>query len=161
MGGPSESDLASWAAALEGEIESLAAQIAPLRQRLEAAREQLELVRKLHQLSTAGTEPGLLTESPASQGEAPLPGSALEDEVAALLEQVGQPLHIAEIRDRLIGRGVTIPGKGDEANVIVRLRRETDRFVRTGRGMYGLASWGLEPAPPVRKTTRRRRSAGR
>jgi hypothetical protein len=80
--------------------------------------------------------------------------SAIEDHVASLLEAEGAPLHITDIRNTLIERGVPLPGRGDEANIIVRLRRATDRFVRTGRGTYGSVSWGLEEVSPTR--TRRR-----
>jgi hypothetical protein len=67
----------------------------------------------------------------------------LEDAVAAILAESGEPLHISGIRQRLIGNGVRIPGAGTDANIIVRLRKDTDRFTPTARGTYALASWGL------------------
>lgn len=67
----------------------------------------------------------------------------IETEVEGILEAAGNPLHISEIRSELIQKGVPIPGRGDDANIIVRLRKDPSRFVRTARGTYALPKWGL------------------
>jgi hypothetical protein len=78
--------------------------------------------------------------------------------VEAILAEKGEPMHIGALRDVLIERGIPLPGRGDEANIIVRLRRDDTRFTRTGRGTYGLTAWGLPAvAPTRRKKVRRRR----
>jgi hypothetical protein len=79
--------------------------------------------------------------------------SDLEDAVEELLRAAGEPLHISKIRETLVAQGVPIPGRGDDANIIVRLRRFEDRFTRTARGTYGLAEWGI---PALRSKTRKR-----
>ena len=75
----------------------------------------------------------------------------LEATVEGILRSAGRPIHISDIRSSLLEKGIPIPGRGDEANVIVRLRRLEDRFTRTARGTYGLAEWKL-PALAARQT---------
>jgi hypothetical protein len=72
------------------------------------------------------------------------------------LATASRPLHISELMRLLRDRGVPIPGAGTQANLITHLRRD-HRLVRTSRGMYGLATWGLERMEPVRRTRTRRR----
>jgi hypothetical protein len=93
---------------------------------------------------------------------APSPLSAnVEDRLEAILRESRQPMHIRDLRQALIERGVPLPGRGDEANIILRLSRAKERFARTGRGLYGLTEWGVESVPPVQRTKKvyRRRKA--
>ena len=62
-------------------------------------------------------------------------------------------IHYRDLADLIMAEGEFIPGRNPAANLISHLSRD-ERFVRTGRGTYGLASWGLKPA---NKRTRRRR----
>ena len=153
-------DLKQWADATELEIEHIKQEIAPLEERLEAAQERLGLIRRL--IGLAQQSDGK-AKPPRQSGGAAQPlasGAELEDHLEALLAEAGEPLHISQLRDQLIARGIPLPGKGDEANIIVRLRRDEGRFTRTGRGMYALAAWGLPAAVPTkRKKVRRRRAA--
>jgi hypothetical protein len=84
----------------------------------------------------------------------------LEEAVASILGEAGAPLHVSDIRTRLISAGVRIPGKGDDANIIVRLRKAPDQFTRTARGTYALASWGL-PSLDQNASRRRKTRSGR
>lgn len=77
---------------------------------------------------------------------------AVVDELAT----AGRPLHISELMRLLRDRNVAIPGAGTQANLIAHLRRDR-RLVRTSRGMYGLAAWGLESMEPPRRVRKRRR----
>ena len=114
--------------------------------------EQLELVRRLVRLDGEG-----------STGPVELAGTHkapdwslradLERHVEDILDRAGKPMHIGAIREQLLSRAVPIPGRGDEANIIVRLSRANETFVRTARGTYGLVAWGLTPMP---KRARRR-----
>lgn len=73
------------------------------------------------------------------------------------LEVAGRALHISELMRLLRDKDVPVPGSGTQANLITHLRRD-GRVVRPSRGMYGLASWGLENmTPPARKRRRRKR----
>jgi len=156
-------DLAAWARGTEQEIDEIRGQMLPLEEQMAAASERLDLIRRLMGLAdSAKRQP---TASPRSSprgeragGKVP-PGASVEDHAEAILAEKGEPMHIGALRDALIERGVPLPGRGDEANVIVRLRRDETRFTRTGRGTYGLAAWGLPAVAPTRhKKVRRRRA---
>ncbi len=64
-----------------------------------------------------------------------------------------EPIHYKELADLIIANGHLIPGKNPAANLISHLGRD-NRFTRTGRGVYGLAEWGLRP---IKRRTRKRR----
>jgi hypothetical protein len=66
-----------------------------------------------------------------------------------------EPIHYRDLADLIMAEGEFIPGRNPGANLISHLSRD-ERFVRTGRGTYGLASWGLKP--PNKRTRRRRRT---
>lgn len=150
-------ELQQWATALEAEIEQIKSGIAPLEQRLAAARERLDLIKRLIRL-TEGAEPpqqratGARTASSQSTPTPPSVGKQdLEGQIAQILGEAGKPMHISNVRQALVDRAVPLPGRGDEANIIVRLRRAPDRFTRTGRGTYALATLGLDAVPPSKR----------
>ena len=147
-------------AGIEKEIEVIRASIAPLEQRLEAARERLDLVRRLIRLTEgAKSTPrrGVEAHISSSSGSAALLLTGRQDFEAHLehiLREAGKPMHISEIRQSLVDRAVPLPGRGDEANIIVRLRRAPERFTRTGRGTYALTTLGLDAVPPAKRRRR-------
>jgi HB1, ASXL, restriction endonuclease HTH domain len=155
--------LEAWQGELARRATSLREQVAKIQAELASVEERHALVTKLIEVEVAGTSEAGSTErtralAPDEPDAPPLvPTPSVEDSVEQILRSAGRPLHISEIRERLLAEGMSIPGRGDEANIIVRLRRLEDRFTRTARGTYGLAEWGL---PPVKSaTTRRRRAA--
>jgi hypothetical protein len=77
--------------------------------------------------------------------------------VAAIaeLEKAGRPMHISELMKALGDQGVRIPGSGQQANLIAHMMRNP-QIVRPSRGMYALASWGIEDKPRVKPAVRRR-----
>src|SRR6266545_1218951 len=156
-------DLEAWALATEREIDEIRTQMLPLEERMGAARERLDLIRRLIGLADGSKRhpPAQSKRSPSgdsAEGIVP-PGATVEDHVEAILAKRGEPMHIRALREALIEQGVPLPGRGDEANIIVRLRRDEARFTRTGRGTYGLAAWGLPAvAPTQRRKVRRRRA---
>jgi hypothetical protein len=150
------SNLAQLADRLRSEIRAKQAELARIDERL-------SLIGRLIQVDTEGTPPAAARPypnvDPPVSGTAPATtGSELEDAVEAILRESGAPQHISAIRSQLLARGVPIPGRGDEANIIVRLRRLNSRFTRTARGTYGLAVWGVAEMTSQR---RGRRRAGR
>jgi hypothetical protein len=150
-------DLEAWARAVEAEVEQLRQEMLPIEERLAAAREKLDLIRRL--IGLAANSP---TIGPGRQQRAhDLLASGVEDHIEAVLSEKGAPMHISALRDALIARGAPLPGRGDEANIIVRLRRDEGRFTRTGRGMYGLAAWGLDAVAPTRRVKAPRRRSAR
>jgi hypothetical protein len=161
-GAPLE-DLAAWARATEQEIDGIREEMLPLEERMAAARERLDLIRRLVGLAEgANRQPTIGQQSSARKEAAEMrvpPGASVEDHLEAILAEKSEPMHIGVLREVLIERGVPLPGRGDEANIIVRLRRDEARFTRTGRGTYGLAVWGLPSVSPTqRKKVRRRRT---
>lgn len=154
--------LQQWEAATKKEIEEIAAALAPLERRLQAARERLDLIRRLTRLTESAQQvsqaAGLdVTRETGDTIGSILPKQDLEAHLEHILGETGRPMHISEIRQALVDRAVPLPGRGDEANIIVRLRRAPDRFTRTGRGTYALATLGLEAVPPARRRVKIRR----
>ena len=86
------------------------------------------------------------------------PADDLLDACEKVVRNAGRPLHIKELHAALLNDGIPIPGRGTEANLLVRLHRSNGRFVRTGRGTFAPVSLG---AQEVRPTQRRRVNARR
>jgi hypothetical protein len=161
-------DLQAWASALSEEIEVLRSEIQRSQAALSEAEEKRSLVQRLMELDRQAVEiesstnhahpfvPFTVTLNSADNTEAN--SHDLEDAVAAILDEAGSPLHISAIRRRLIDNGVRIPGRGDDANVIVRLRKDPDRFTRTARGTYALTAWGLPSLDTLIAKRNRRRT---
>lgn len=151
--------LQAWSEEIKREIAEINACIAPLQQRLEAAHEKLDLVQRIRHLMVPGdssdaVNPKAISASPQVNA---LPG--IEERIEEVLRSSGKPMHIQDIRSSLIQMGAPLPGRGDEANIILRLRRATDRFVRTERGTYGLTTWNIpeySPAPRKKKLRKRK-----
>ncbi len=167
-GAPGLENLSAWEAALAREAEDLRTEIRTKQADLAKVEERLTLVTKLIEVETrvpgVSPEPNGEVGTPEPWTPADVPAGAavttdLEQAVEEILRAAGEPLHISDIRATLIERQVPIPGRGDDANIIVRLRRFEDRFTRTARGTYGLAEWGI-PAL-TSKTGKRRRTAAR
>jgi hypothetical protein len=169
-------DLRAWASALSEQIGALRAELRRCQAELAAAEERQALVHRLLELDGDTTPESICNEDshdtqPSAEPEtshlgnghalASRPsGQSLEDAVASILERSGEPMHVGEIRLRLIADGVRIPGRGDDANIIVKLRAAPERFTRTARGTYALASWGL-PSLDSKPTLKGRRSRTR
>ena len=123
------------------------------------ASEKLDLVRRLIHLSHPTSEAACTRQEQLRSSQQASSFPAIEDHIEEVLQSAGKPMHIRDIRDALIQMAVPLPGRGDEANIILRLRRDPDRFVRTGRGTYGIAAWKLveySPAPRKKRVSRRR-----
>jgi hypothetical protein len=133
---------------------------AELDRTIAAAREEERLLERLLALrrgGTAGTDHGAVAGHHVSPSRAM--GETKHPALQAVIEELetaGRPLHISELMRLLKERKVSIPGSGTQANLITHLRRD-DRLIRPSRGMYGLAAWGLEAMPAVRRTRRRRK----
>lgn len=147
-------------AALEGARKraSLAEQErASLDRAIAAAREEERLLEGLLALRKDGVSGGsvpVVVSSGLSSGYSKT-GSSVVQVVVEELETAGRPLHISELMRLLQDRNVQIPGSGTQANLITHLRRDT-RVVRPSRGMYALATSGLQNMPVSRRRRRRR-----
>src|SRR5215218_9313579 len=148
------SELHEWRTETRRELERARTDLADAQKRMEKAQERLELLDQLLALE----EHKSIGEVKDAQEE-PV---ALLDACEEVLREAGQPLHIKELQTTLLERGVPLPGRGTEANLIVRRQRSDGRFIRTGRGTYGLPEFGVPEARPVRrrKAPKQRRSNG-
>src|SRR5690349_18790188 len=144
-------ELRHWKSEAIVEHEAAQASLAAAQQRVEACRERLRLLDRL--LAVENPEPAA---SRRENSELTPPIDDLLDACEKLVRNAGKPLHIKELHTGLLNEGIPIPGRGTEANLLVRLHRSNGRFVRTGRGTYAPVSMG---APEVRPTQRRRVSS--
>jgi len=134
--------LAAWASELNSQLAKVDEELKPLLARKEDLRTRLDLVRRLRELEDGTvTKDGTEIEEYAPRSVSPSPGSALQAAARDVLEAHGKPMRVREIRAALIERGIQIPGRGTDANVILYLRRARNIFDRCGRGIYGLAAW--------------------
>lgn len=142
-------ELTRWRAEALAQLQQSQGELAELQKQVRARQEKLELVERL--LSLEGGD-NMVTKAAVTGPD------ALLDACEEIIRAKGHPIHISEIHSALIERGVPIPGKGDEANIIVRLQRASGRFIRTGRGTYGLSDFGVPEVRPVRTVRRSRRA---
>jgi multidrug efflux pump subunit AcrA (membrane-fusion protein) len=144
-------------AQLQSRLAQIEGQIQPLQAEAAKLRTQLDLVTKLlHVTKADGTilEPS----QPVSTSASVAPGKAVADNVAEILVNAGQPLHVSEIHARYLRTGQPIPGKGTEANLLVYMVRDR-RFTRVAKGTYALGNSATTIAKaPVKRRGRRRRS---
>ena len=126
---------------LTTELAAAEAQLAKTEEQLsvlasEAARqsERVQLLRRLIELDNPGLPPGT-KKAPERRAVR----ARLEDAVADILAKHAGSLHISEIHQALKSRGVRIPGKGTDANIIARILRD-ERIEREKghRGFYRL-----------------------
>lgn len=152
----------AWAKGLKERVAALRQEITDKQNQLSRAEEQLNLLTRLLDLEVGQNSGGSqvlkddVQPHVSNERSDRLAGSDIGDAVASVLKAAGEPRHISIIRQALIDRGVAIPGKGDAANIIVRISPD-QRFVRTARGTYSLAEWGLPTLASIRKRARRNR----
>lgn len=138
-------NMREWRARLQEEIEKDEASLARLQRQIREAQQRVELLDRL--LALEG-------DSGNSVAQAKTRPSDFLAACEGIMRAHGEPMHIREIHAALIEKGIPVPGKGNQANVISRLQRSDGRFIRTGRGMYGLPEFGH---PEVRPTKKRKR----
>lgn len=150
--------LRQWRAELSSKADALRGEIQERAVGLDHIEEQLSLLIRLIELNggSGGTaQPEKDNVSPFRYLSSPNGSRSFEDEVEMVIKEHGKPMHISAIRSALVKAGCPIPGRGDDANIIVRMRNHPNRFTRTARGTYSLAEWGL----PELKTARRSRAS--
>src|SRR5262245_31866857 len=122
-------ELRQWLAEASADFKRAQADVAAAQQRVEACRERIRLLERL--MAVEGCpHPEFAVESAKESG----PADEILDACEALVQSAGRPLHISELHAALLKEGTPIPGRGTEANLLVRLHRSNGRFVRTGRG---------------------------
>lgn len=135
---------------------------ADLERVIAATREEEQLLSRLLALrrtGSAGADGASVEEARHVGSPSAIAGETRHPAVQAVVEELstaGRPLHISELMRLLRDRKVSIPGSGAQANLITHLRRD-DRLIRPSRGMYGLATWGLEAMPPGHRVRRKKK----
>jgi hypothetical protein len=150
-----QEQLRNWLNDLESEQQELMVSLEPLLRRKDQLRQKIELVERLLSLESdsrvqsdpAHRKNGAIRHAAALGTGGNRTGSELQEVVREILEEYGKPMHISDIRSALLDRGVPIPGKGTDANIIVHLRRAPDVFERKNRGTYGLVGARGNPTP--------------
>jgi hypothetical protein len=126
----------------------------------EATRLEAELRHIGALLALQGGAPGKDTEQAAFREELPMPAD-LREETCKLLGEVREPMHYTRITQELALRGIHIPGKEPQNNLVAHIHKDP-RFKRPKRGFYGLAEWYPKDSPSVGarrpKTGRQRRA---
>ena len=76
--------------------------------------------------------------------------SRFESAIKEILKDFGNQngMHIREIKNHLRRRKIAIPGLGTMANIITRMRRANDTFVRVAPGTYALMEAVIKTAEP-------------
>lgn len=142
-----------WLTELSDRIRARTEELERLREEIEADRRREAALRALLGEPTL-TALVTVKEGPGpSSGTSPPPVHPIERGVVEVLEERGKPTHVADIRAELGRRGIPVPGKGSDANVIVYLAR-APQVCRVGRGLYALRTWGVPEVPPRRRRAR-------
>ena len=152
--------LEAWEKDIELEIARVGQLMEPLQKRLEAAREKLDLVRRLRHLVAGAIKPNSRTTAAVS-GEPPPAGLGdVEQKLYSILETSGQPMHIGAIREQLIARGVHYPDAVTKPTSSCGCAERQNSFSARAAECTGLTSWNLPAAPAVatRRFRRRRRA---
>lgn len=95
----------------------------------------------------------------SSSADGVRPGVSFLDRAAEVLSGSRAGMHYRELVERLNADGVNVPGQDPGANLIAHLTRDA-RFVRVGRGTYGLRNVH-KVASASRPAGRRRRKSPR
>lgn len=145
-------ELTRWRAEASAALEAFKKELADLQKAIKQNEQRVQLVDDL--LAIEGFP-------------VPVARSGESDNLLDICEEImmssKRPLHIRELHDELLARGVAIPGRGTEANLIVRLQRSDGRFVRVGRGTYAPKGLEIPEVKPVRirRAAQTRRTGGR
>jgi len=145
-----EEQLGEIAADLKAKIRELETQISPLQEHLGVLRVQLDLIERA---LGARSAPVSGSAQPPSKGTS---RSGVSDRVFEIIRDAGRPLHVTEIKSQYVARGFTIPGQGNESNLLVYIVRDS-RFSRVAKGTYSLTDQGANPKIPNKPKTKRRR----
>jgi hypothetical protein len=161
--GMSEEAISKALEAVRASIVGAEQERAKLDRTISAAREEERLLARLLALRRGGAvsaDDGTITkDQPKRRPSAARAGDVKKPAVESVIEELtaaGRPLHISELMRLLHDRKVPIPGSGTQANLITHLRRD-ERLIRPSRGMYGLATWGLQAMPATQRTRSRRK----
>jgi len=152
-----EKTVEAWLEEVTKHIRENTAEIARLRGEIGVDTRRQTALKALLAAATNGSRSS--EASPASSTSADSTARAsvhpIEQGAICILQERGEPVHISELRAELSRRGIPIPGKGNDANVIVYLARSAE-VCRIGRGLYALRAWGVPEVPSRRRRATRK-----
>jgi hypothetical protein len=134
------------------ELEALRAEQKRVAERVGVKEAQLRNLDELLSMEGAG-------QAVSNSADGVRPGVSFLDRAAEVLSGTRAGMHYRELVERLNADGVNVPGQDPGANLIAHLTRDA-RFVRVGRGTYGLRNVH-KGASSGRPATRRRRKSAR
>lgn len=136
-----DDQIREWLKLVQQEIDNLYADIEPTMGKIELLKLKKEHLKKCLTISlTPEQSQAQLKLVKDLRTKRPIADLAVE-----ILEDVGKPLHYAEIMKKIESKhNFIIPGKDPKANMNAHLTKD-DRIVRFARGIYGLATWHEEP----------------
>lgn len=135
-------DLNSQLNIAEDTLASLRIQLDDLQRKVAVEEERVALLRRLLELDVPNSRApdAVATASPRHTPVMRRKPVTLEDAVVDILAEHNESVHIGEIHSELRKRGVRIPGKGVDANIIARIIKEPRIEREAGRrGFYRLA----------------------
>jgi hypothetical protein len=125
--------LRSWRTTILEEIDAIRSRLRPLEDQLKAKQDQLQALDQLLAVITADQA----QEDKSEPASVPQDAGSFLAAAAAILAELGGPLHYKALFVEVRNRGAHVPGRNPEANLLAHMTRD-DRFVWVGRGTYGL-----------------------
>jgi hypothetical protein len=135
-------DLSSQLHIAESKLAALHTELERLQEQVSIEEERVSLLRRLLELDapSSPSSDGATMQPHARRMVAPRKALSLEDAVVDILSERTDAVHIGQIHSELRKRGVRIPGKGVDANIIARIIKEPRIEREAGhRGYYRLA----------------------
>ncbi len=137
-------DLDAQITTAESKLAALRSELDVLHEQVTVEEERVSLLRRLLELDSPSIAVqngpplagGLLAQRREPRPVAPRDTVSLEDAVVQILSQRSDAVHIGEIHSELLKRGVRIPGKGVDANIIARIIKEPRIEREAGRRGY-------------------------
>jgi hypothetical protein len=135
--------LRTWLVQVETEVSDLNRRIVELEKKRDAEARRISLIREL--LGEESSAVVVVAES-----------TPFRQALVEILSADRAPLHLDDLRRELGLKGIAIPGRGTDANIIAHLRR-IPGVARVMRGTYALTNGAqnLTPATPQRRRKRR------
>lgn len=154
-----DTDLSQIRERLSRRLSELDEQLTPLQAERARLSAQLELVDRALSVNGTGVPAKPAADAVTASSIPAGPSEMVPAVVAKILAEAGEPLHISEIRNRYMAGGHTIPGRGNESNLLIYMGRDP-RFVRVTKGTYALSDGNpniVQTQEPILKKARRRR----
>ena len=162
MVGFTYSELSEKKSVLIRKLAELEKKLAPIREEMVMVRSELKLINEIIGLKSTSEKTDLngyqdfsKTKDKGINENSNQYQSNVEVEIEKILEKYNNPMHVERILEELLNNGVRVPGRGHVSNIIVRMRRCPEIFIRVAPGTYALKKWpDYSEMQPKRKSKR-------